>query len=433
MRNHRLYGIVYNRNLPTDPTKASQKRILYLLALSELLCVSVWFAGTAVLPELAKVWHAQFNVTAWLTLAVQLGFVVGALTSAVLNLADVFSAPRLIVVSAVGAALANLLFVYVATRSISVAMLMRFLTGFAIAGVYPPGMKILSGWFREGRGFALGMMIGALGVGSAMPHLLAAIGAITAGNWQFVVLSCSGQALLGAAIVGFFIHEGPYAAPLQPFDISQAAKLFQNRRLALANFGYFGHMWELYSWWAWISVIFAGSAAITAKTSGTPPLPPATIEAFSFVGMAMGGVGSLLAGRSSDRSPSDAVGRIRQRSRVTIVCMALSGLSCMLTAIFYRNVYAVAAIAILWGLTILADSAQFSAIVSEVGDPRYMGTALTMQTAIGFLLTVISIRVTAYIGQHYGWDWAAASLAIGPAVGIIAMLRLMAMVDRNSR
>jgi MFS family permease len=419
--------------LPPVTTTASPQRILLLLALAELLCVSVWFAGTAVLPELARLWHAQFNITAWLTLAVQLGFVVGALTSAILNLSDVFSAPRLIVVSAIGAAVANALFVYAATRSITLAIGMRFLTGFAIAGVYPPGMKILSGWFREGRGFALGMMIGGLGVGSAMPHLLAAIGAITAGNWQFVVLSCSVQALIGATLVAFFIREGPYAAPLQPFDISQVAKLFQNRRLTLANFGYFGHMWELYSWWAWISIMFAGSAALTASSSGRPALSPGTLEAFSFIGMAMGGVGSLLAGRSSDRSPSDPVARIRQRSRVTIICMALSGLSCVLTAIFYRNVYATAAIALLWGLTILADSAQFSAIVSEVGDPRYMGTALTMQTAIGFLLTVISIRITAYIGQHYGWNWAAASLAIGPVVGIAAMVRLMAIADRDSR
>lgn len=406
------------------------RRTLYLLALAELMAVSVWFAGTAVLPQLARTWNAGLDVTAWLTLAVQLGFVVGALISAIFNLADVFSPPRLIVVSAVMAAFANAAFVLAATRSVPLAIAMRFLTGVAVAGVYPPAMKILAGWFRERRGFALGLLIGALGIGSAMPHALAAWGAITAKNWQWVVLGCSVQALAGAAIVAMLVREGPYAAPLQPFDLSQVTQIFGNRRLALANFGYFGHMWELYSWWAWISILFAGSASLTAARAGTAALSPAAIEALAFIGMALGGPGCVLAGVAADGAAAGANARIVQRSRVTIICMALSGASCLLTALWFDNMYAVFAIALLWGFTISADSAQFSAIVSEVGDPRYIGTALTLQTAIGFLLTVISIRVTSAIGQHYGWRWAAASLAIGPALGILAMRRLQAEVQR---
>jgi MFS family permease len=403
---------------------ANARQTLFLLALAELLAVSVWFAGTAVLPELSRLWAAELNVTAWLTLAVQLGFVVGALVSAVFNLADVFSPPRLIVVSAALAAIANAGFALAATRSVALAIALRFLTGVAIAGVYPPAMKILAGWFRERRGFALGVLIGALGVGSAMPHALAAVGAISSRNWQWVVVGCSVQALAGAVIVAWFVREGPYAAPLQPFDLTQVRQIFRNRRLALANFGYFGHMWELYSWWAWISVLFTGSAALSANASGSVPLSSATIETMAFIGMAMGGPGCVFAGIAADRTPAEPHARIARRSRVTIVCMALSGASCVLTAVFFENIWAVAAIALLWGFTISADSAQFSAIVSEVGDARYLGTALTLQTALGFLLTVISIRVTAAIGQNLGWRWAAASLAIGPALGILAMARL---------
>lgn len=388
--------------------------------------MSLWFAGTAVLPELAREWQAGLNVTSWLTLAVQLGFVTGALLSSVLNLSDVFSAPRLVAICAVLAAIANAVFAFAATESIAAAIVCRFLTGAMLAGVYPPGMKILSGWFREGRGFALGMMVGALGVGSALPHGLAALGAITAANWKWVVLACSAQALVGAAIVAFAIKEGPYAAPLQPFDIRQAAQILHNNRLALANFGYFGHMWELYSWWGWIAVMFAASAQ-----AATVSLSPAQVETLAFIGMALGGPGCIWAGAVSDRAgSSDPATRIRQRSNVTIICMVASGASCLLTWLFFDNIYLVVAVAVIWGLSISADSAQFSAIISEVSDPRYVGTALTFQTAVGFLLTVFSIRVTAMIGERWGWDVAAASLAIGPALGILAMWRLKTEANR---
>ncbi len=384
--------------------------------------MSLWFAGTAVLPQLARVWGAGIGVTSWLTLAVQLGFVTGALLSAIFNLADVFHAPRLVVISMIAAAAANFGFALTATDSIPAAIFFRFLTGMFLAGVYPPAMKILAGWFRQGRGLALGILIGALGIGSAVPHGLSALGTITVDNWKYVVLACSAQALIGAAMVAFLVHEGPFAAPLARFDIRQVTEIFRNRRLALANLGYFGHMWELYSWWAWIAMFFyASQFAMSDYIEHSPQV----IEIISFIAMAMGGIGCTWAGAYSDQAPTDnADARIWQRSKTTIIAMAVSGASALLTAVFFHNWYAVVVIALFWGISISADSAQFSAIVSEVADPRYVGTALTLQTALGFLLTVVSIRVTAYIGDHAGWDWAAASLAIGPALGIIAMLQL---------
>jgi MFS family permease len=322
----------------------------------------------------------------------------------------------------VAAAAANAGFALTAAQSLPVAILFRFLTGLFLAGVYPPAMKILAGWFRQGRGLALGILVGALSVGSAMPHGLAALSAITSSNWQYVVFACSAQSLLGAVIVAIFVHDGPFAAPLARFDIRQVTEIFRNRRLALANFGYFGHMWELYSWWAWVAVIFYASQS-SAQSGFT--FTPAFIESASFAAMSVGFFGCAWAGRYSDAaSPDDAPQRVWQRAKATIIAMAVSGTCAVLTAVFFRNFWVIVAVAFVWGISIIADSAQFSAIVSEVSDPSYVGTALTLQTALGFLLTVVAIRATAYIGYRAGWDWAAASLAIGPALGILAMLQL---------
>ncbi|MEO5936358.1 MAG: hypothetical protein ABIP81_04010, partial [Terriglobales bacterium] len=227
---------------------------------------------------------------------------------------------------------------------------------------------------------------------------------------------------VGAVIVAWLVREGPFAAPLARFDIRQVTEIFRNRRLALANLGYFGHMWELYSWWAWIAVFFYASEAHQPAFAAHSA---EVVEMVSFLAMAMGGIGCTWAGAYSDKSSSEnADARIWQRSKTTIIAMAVSGSSALLTAVFFHNWYAVVVLALFWGISISADSAQFSTIVTEVSDRRYVGTALTLQTALGFLLTVVSIRVTAYIGHHAGWDWAAASLAIGPALGIIAMMQL---------
>lgn len=398
------------------------RRTLLILAVCELLAMSLWFAGTVVQPQLTAIWKSNLAVGSWLTLAVQLGFVAGALLLATFNAADVFSAPKLIAASAAVAAVLNIAFGIVAREHVAAAIGLRFAIGAALAGVYPPGMKVLAGWFRSGRGTALGILIGALTLGSATPHGINALGGVGAGSWQTVIYASSGLALLGAALVALFVKDGPYAAPSPPFDFSQVAEVlsFRNRRLGFANLGYLGHMWELYSLWTWIALMLRESATLTGDVMWN-------VKWFTFVVIAMGSLGCYVAGRVADRVPGSfeaQAQRIRQRSIVTIVAMAISGSCCLLAAVFFHNFYAMAAISLVWGVSVIADSAQFSAIISEVSDQRYVGTALTMQTALGFLLTALSIRVTAAIGENFGWPAAAASLAIGPALGILAMWRL---------
>src|SRR3954471_15374545 len=214
--------------------EAKATRTLVILSIAELMAMSLWFAGTAVIPQLSAIWQAGLGVSAWITLAVQLGFVTGALLLATFNVADVFHAPRVLAISALAGALLNAGFAFTADRNIALAIFLRFLTGAALAGTYPTGMKILAGWFRQGRGLALGIMVGALALGSASPHAVNAFGGM---RWQSVVLASSVMAVVAACIAAFGVREGPYAAPQPPFDFHKIGDTFRDRKLRLANFG----------------------------------------------------------------------------------------------------------------------------------------------------------------------------------------------------
>jgi MFS family permease len=383
-------------------------RALVLLALVELFAMGLWFGVSAVAPQIAAEWHLDPATTAWLTLAVQLGFVAGTLLSALLNLPDVMRTRNVLAVSAACAAVANALLAIFVT-SVGPAIALRFLTGVFLAGVYPPGMKLIATWFRQGRGFALGVMVGALTLGKASPYLVNAFGS---SRWRVNVGFASVIATLAVVLVVFFVREGPYALPNQPFDVGQIAKAFRNRGVRLANFGYFGHMWELYAMWTWAPVMIRASLA----ASGDPPV---YAEVASFVVIGAGAAGCAIAGRVADR-----IGR----PIVASAAMIVSGACCIVIGFFYgHSPIVLLIIAAIWGATVVADSAQFSACVTELGDPRYVGTALTIQTCIGFLITTISIRMMPALVARVGWQYAFAALAIGPFLGTIAMLRLKAV------
>ena len=383
----------------------SRYRALALVALAQLLAMGLWFGVSAVAPQIAAEWRLSESQTAWLTLAVQLGFVAGTLLSATLNLPDILRTRTVFAASALLGAAANAFLAW-RVHDLETAVALRFLTGVCLAGVYPPGMKIIATWFATGRGFALGVLIGALTLGKASPYLVNAFGS---GNWRFNAGIASILAAIGAIVVAFFVTDGPYALPNQPFDPSQILRVFANRGVRLANFGYFGHMWELYAMWTWAPVMIRASVHASGDS-------PRLAEAAAFAVIGAGGIGCIVAGFLADRLG---------RARIASLAMACSGACCLAIGLLYgRAPLALVTLAVFWGATVVADSAQFSACVAEYADPRYLGTALTVQTCIGFLITTASIRMIPLLVERVGWEWAFAFLAPGPLLGIVAMMRL---------
>jgi len=371
--------------------------------------MSLWFGASAAAPALAARWGLAAADAGRLTLAVQLGFVAGTLVSALANVSDVFAPRRVFAASALLAAIANAVFA-LASSGPGVGIGLRFATGFFLAGVYPPGMKMMATWFREGRGMALGVLIGALTLGKASPYLVNAIGSA---DWRVNLVALSLIATVGG-VVALFVGEGPFSAGAAPFDARQIVKVFANRGVRLASFGYFGHMWELYAMWTWVPVMIRASLEAGNASHGLA-------EVASFLVIGAGTVGCVAAGVAADRYG---------RTAVASAAMAVSGACCLAVGFFFgASAAALLAIAVIWGASVVADSAQFSACVTELADPRYLGTALTLQICLGFLLTTASIALVGSLRSTVGWRWAFAALAPGPALGVVAMLRLRSLPE----
>jgi MFS family permease len=375
-------------------------RALALLAAALVLSMTTWFSATAVVPQLRAEWDLGNTAAAWLTIAVQVGFVAGALAGSALSVADVFSPRFVILAGALGAAAANL--VLVAADGPEVGIAARVATGFFLAGVYPPALKLASTWFRRGRGTALGIVVGALTLGSAIPHLVNGLGGL---DWQLVVWVTSALTAAGGVLVFFGVPEGPYSFPSARFDPRQAGLVLSNRGVRLASLGYFGHMWELYAMWAWFLVFFAAVA-----TDGKA----AAYATFAVIGA--GAVGCWVGGVLGDRWG---------RPETTALMMAVSA-ACALGIGLVAEVSAalVLALGLVWGFAVVADSAQFSTLVTELAEQAYVGTALGFQMAVGFALTVPTIWLLPFLEDEVGWRWAFVFLVPGPVLGILAMLRL---------
>ena len=388
----------------------SRWRALALLSIAELLGMSLWFSASAVVPALKTEWRLDDTTAGWLTIAVQLGFVAGTLASALLNLPDIITTRHLFAVSVFAGALTNAAFGWYAHGPES-AIGLRFLTGVFLAGVYPPGMKIMATWFRAQRGMALGVLVGALTLGKASPYLVNAFGSA---SWRDNVLMVSLLASLGGVIVLFFVSDGPFALPAAQFDWKQAIKVFSNRGVRLANLGYLGHMWELYGMWTWVPVMIRASMVVHGDN-------PVLAEVGSFLVIGSGAVGCVAAGLIADR-----VGR----TLVTSWAMAISGSCCLVIGLLFgANPWLLLLVAVIWGASVVADSAQFSTCVTELGDPRYVGTALTIQMCIGFLLTTISIELIPHMVTLLSWRYAFVVLAPGPLFGVLAMLKLRSLPE----
>jgi MFS family permease len=384
-------------------------RALSLLAATLVLSMTTWFSATAVVPQLRSQWELSDATAAWLTIAVQLGFVCGALFSSLLNLSDVVSPRHVILGGAIGAAAANASLEFAGAAA---GIPLRFLTGFFLAGVYPPALKLMSTWFKKGRGNALGILVGALVVGSAMPHLVNGLGGL---DWRVVVYVTSALTLAGGLIAEFAVKEGPFPFPRATFDPRQAGRVFANRGVRLASLGYFGHMWELYAMYAWFLLFFSEELA----SRGAPVGSVAAYATFAVI--AIGGPGCWVGGILGDRWG---------RTRTTALMMAVSGTCAILIGLLFEAPgWLVLLVGLVWGFSIVADSAQFSTMVTELADQAYVGTALSLQLALGFTLTVATIWLIPILEDAFGWRWAFAFLAPGPALGLLAMLRLKVLPE----
>ncbi|MEZ0241570.1 MAG: MFS transporter [Chloroflexota bacterium] len=386
---------------------------LLVVATGVLFAFAPWFSASAVAPLLAQEWGTTGLDLPLLTVAVQVGFAIAAIGLAVSGAADVVSGRVLFVVGALVAAAANLGFAYAASSPES-ALPWRLLTGAGLAATYPIALRMIAGWFRRDRGLAIGIFIGALTIGSALPHLIRAVGASTGAgtDWQLVVGAASLVAVGGAAVVGIGHRQGPLEVAAARFSPAIAAAAFRERSVRLANLGYLGHMWELYAMWTWLPLFIGASFAASGVED------PAVASGAAFAVVAVGGVGCVVAGALADRLG---------RTTLTIAAMAGSGASAVVAGlVFGANPAIVTLVGLVWGLTVIADSAQFSTAVSELSPPGTAGSALSLQLALGFLLTAAAILAVGAIDPGDGSAWRVAfwMLALGPAVGIVAMWRL---------
>ncbi len=384
---------------PADDTSAEARRQLLILALALVLAMSPWFSTSAVAGQLSAAWELSATALAWLVIAVQLGFVGGAFLITLSGLADRFGPRRLVLVGAVLAATAN--GSLLVASGYGPALVARFATGAALAAVYPPALKAMSSWYRAGRGLALGVMIGALTVGSALPHLINGLGGL---HWKGTLAIASGITVLGGLIAEFAAGDGPFGSAPVRISLGHVRNIVTNRRFLLASTGYFGHMWELYAMWAWIAAFFQESLSERA----------ASFAAFAAIGI--GAAGSVHVGRLSDAT---------SRPRAAGLALRWSGLTAAVIGFLVGAPWFVLVpLALFWGFWVVADSAQFSTIVTEVVEPRVTGTALTLQLSLGFILTVFTIFLVPLVRDAAGWGVAFLMLAPGPALGALAMARL---------
>ncbi len=402
-----LVGSPADAEMPRPLRQWTAGPALTVIAASTLLSMAVWFSATFVTPQLVVEWDLSSGETSLLTIAVQLGFVVGAVVSAMVGIADAVPSRRLMCAGALGAAVCNggLLL----SSGLATALPLRLLTGMFLAAVYPPAIKEVSTWFQSGRGKALGVMVGALTLGSALPHLVNVFGDL---DWHLVIAVTSILTALGGLLITVVHGQGSYPFPRRQVSISGAFASLRNRNVALANLGYVGHMWELYAMWAGVGAFLATLPAIAASSN-----PQALASGLAFLCIGIGAVGCLVGGVLSDR---------KGRAPAAFICLVLSGGAALILSITYTllPVFVVVALCVFWGFWVIADSAQFSALVTESADGDYVGSALSLQLALGYLTTVFTLWLVPTLVAATSWHVALAALAIGPAFGAVAMRRV---------
>lgn len=388
-----------------------KQKSIALLVLCEVLTLALWFSASATIPDLKREFAISDVQASLFSSMVSVGFVCGTLTSAVLGLADRLEPHRFFMAAAIIGALSNLMILF-SEPSEPYVLVFRFLTGAIMAGVYPVGMKMAASWAHKDMGLLVGTLVGALTLGSAMPHFFNALGGL---DWRITIAAASGSAFLGAILINF-VKTGPNLGKSPKFHPRFILDAWRDKALRFANFGYFGHMWELYAKWAWIGVFLLASFEAYGLESANSFASGAT---FLIVGS--GAFGCLAGGWLADR-----IGR----TYLTMGAMLISGTCALVVGKFFGgNPYLLMIICVIWGITIVADSAQFSSCIMELCDRDHIGTMVTIQTCLGFLLTLSTIHLVPFWVAEMTWQWAFAPLAIGPFFGVWAMGRLRSLPE----
>ena len=392
-------------------TKKNKPLILIIVSISLLLSLTIWFSANAITSQLIELWNLNQSDIALLSMILIIGFVIGGLVYSIFNLPDLIKTPKFYSFNAFFGSVTNL-FAALSTNFLMFTVF-RFSTGFFLAGVYPTSMKLISSWFKKNRGLAIGILLGALTAGSGLPYLF---NLIQASNWRILLSFSSIFALIGSLLVFFFIQEGSHVSRGAKFKLSNLKDLLKQKSIRFANYAYFGHMWELYAFWVWIPR-FLQEVYSQSNSAGNATL---YLSLGTFLIFISGALGNMVGGKISD-----SIGR----TKFNIIMLVISGTCSLIIGFFLDNPILALLIAILWGLTIVPDSPQYSAMISELSDPAYIGTALAIQTSLGFALTNISIWLLPVLVNLVGWQFGFMFLVIGPLFGIFSLLQLRKETD----
>jgi MFS family permease len=390
----------------TERLGARPRRILPIIVLSQFAGTSLWFAGNAIVTELQSKWNVGAQALGYVTSAVQLGFILGTLLFAFFAIADRYSPGKVFLLCSLAGAAANA-GVLAFGGSYPGMLALRFVTGFFLAGIYPVGMKIAAGWYQRDLGNAIGFLVGALAIGTAFPHLLKSLG--HALSWESVTTGVSLTAAVGGVLMFLFVPDGPHLSRGAKFDPRAIAIIFRSPLFRASAFGYFGHMWELYAFWAFAPVVLAAHFAQANAELNVP--------FWAFMVIAAGSIGCIAGGLISVRVGS---------ARVAFTQLATSGACCILSPLFFRAPTPLfLAFMLVWGITVLGDSPQFSALNAQNAPRKLVGSALTIGNCIGFSITIVSIQLLNQLSSVVSAAYLYVALAIGPLLGLLALMPLV--------